>query len=163
MDKALHQPTFDESAHTTSRTSARNPRMEIITRGERRRSWTADQKSQIVAENLGPELTPTEVARKHGISTGQLYTWRQRHLNVQTGLVTRAALRFAEVDLAPRASPVEAADPKPAEAPPPPPPSGSSRPDGLIEVVLPGGLVVRMDAHVDGDALRRVLGALAGR
>src|SRR5580658_870021 len=163
MDKAVHLPAIDESAHTTSRTSARNPRMEIITRGERRRSWTADQKSQIVAESLGPELTPTEVARKHGISTGQLYTWRQRHLNVQTGLVTRAALRFAEVDLAPRASPVEAADPKPAEAPPPPPPSGSSRPDGLIEVVLPGGLVVRMDAHVDGDALRRVLGALAGR
>ena len=26
-----------------------------------------------------------------------------------------------------------------------------------------GGVVVRMDAHVDGDALRRVLGALAGR
>jgi transposase len=58
--------------------------MEIITRGERRRSWTADQKSRIVAESLGPELTPTEVARKHGISTGQLYTWRQRHLTVPT-------------------------------------------------------------------------------
>ena len=163
MDKGLDQPTIGESAHTTSRTSARNARVEIITRGERRRSWTADRKSQIVLESLGPELTPTEVARKHGISTGQLYTWRQRHLNVQTGLVTRAALRFVEVDLAPRASPVEAADPKPAEAPPPPPPSGSSRPDGLIEVVLPGGVVVRMDAHVDGSALRRVLGALAGR
>jgi len=84
MDKALHLPATDESAHTTSRTSARNPRVEIITRGERRRSWRADQKSQIVAESLGLELTPTEVARKHGISTGQLYTWRQRRLNVPT-------------------------------------------------------------------------------
>jgi hypothetical protein len=30
----------------------------------------------------------------------------------------------------------------------------------LIEIVLPGGMVVRMDAHVDSRALRRVLGAL---
>jgi transposase len=163
MDKALHQPAIGESAHTTSRTSARNARVEIITHGERRRSWTADQKSQIVAESLGPELTPTEVARKHGISTGQLYTWRQRHLNVPTALVTRAMPRFAEVELRPARSPAEAADPKPAEAPPPSIPSSPSRPEGLIEVVLPDGVVVRMDAHVDGDALRRVLSALEGR
>jgi transposase len=163
MDKALDLPTIDESAHTTSRTSARNPRMEIITRGERRRSWTADQKSQIVAESLGPELTPTEVARKHGISSGQLYTWRQQRLNVRTAVVTRAAPRFAEVDLAPGASPVEAADPQSLEVPAPPTPSAPSRPAGLIEVVLPGGVVVRLDAHVDGGALRRVLAALGRR
>ena len=70
MDDALHQPESDESAHTTSRKSARSPRVEIITRGERRRSWTLEQKREIVAESLGPELTPTEVARKHGISSG---------------------------------------------------------------------------------------------
>jgi hypothetical protein len=32
----------------------------------------------------------------------------------------------------------------------------------LIELVLPGGVVVRLDAHVDAGALRRVLGALDG-
>jgi transposase len=53
-------------------------RVEVITRGERRRRWTAEQKREIVAESLGRELTPTEVARKHGIGTGQLYGWRQR-------------------------------------------------------------------------------------
>jgi|SRR5665213_975945 len=163
MDKVLHLPVIDESTHTTNRMSARNPRMEIIMRGERRRSWTADQKSQIVAESLGPELTPTEVARKHGISTGQLYTWRQKCLNVQTALVTRAVPRFAEVELAPAPSPAEAADPRPVEAPPSSTPSVPPRPAGLIEVVLPGGVVVRMDAHVDADALRRVLGALEVR
>jgi len=30
-------------------------------------------------------------------------------------------------------------------------------------VVLPGGVLVRMDPHVDGSALRRVLGVLEGR
>lgn len=163
MDKPLHLPAINESDRTTSRRSARNAPVEVITRGERRRSWTAEQKSQIVAESLGPELTPTEVARKHGISTGQLYTWRQQRLNVQTALITRAAPRFTEVELAPVRSAAEAADPKPLEMPPPCIPSAASRPEGLIEVVLLGGVVVRMDGHVDGGALRRVLGALDGR
>ena len=34
------------------------------------------------------------------------------------------------------------------------------RAEGLIEIVLPGGASVRVDAQVDGRALRRVLGAL---
>ena len=34
------------------------------------------------------------------------------------------------------------------------------RPKGLIEVVLPGGTSVRVDAHVDDRALRCVLAAL---
>ena len=163
MDKALDLPAIDESAPMTSRTSARNPRVEVITRGERRRSWTAEQKCEIVAESLGPDLTPTEVARKHWISSGQLYTWRQQRRSVQTALVTRAAPRFAEVELIPAPSPAEAADPKPVEAARPSSALAPSRPEGLIEIVLPGGMVVRMDAHVDGRALRRVLGALEGR
>ena len=163
MDEPRDVPAIDESAHTTSRRSARNPRVEVITRGEGRRSWTAEQKDQIVAESLGPELTPTEVARKHGISTGQLYTWRQQRLSVQTALVTRAAPRFAEVELAPAPPPAKAADPKPLDAPSQSTASAPSRPEGLIEIVLPGGVVVRMDAHVDCDALRRVLAVLGGR
>ena len=162
MEEPLDVLSLDEGAHTTSRRSARNLRMEIITRGERRRSWSAERKDQIVAESLGPDLTPTEVARKHGISSGQLYTWRQQRRSVQTALVTRAAPRFAEVELIPAPSPAEAADPKPVAAPPPSS-ALSPRPGGLIEIVLPSGMVVRMDAHVDGRALRRVLGALEGR
>jgi hypothetical protein len=47
-----------------------------------------------------------------------------------------------------------------AEATPASPPL---RADGLIEIELPGGVVVRVDGQVDGRALRRVLGALEGR
>jgi len=39
----------------------------------------------------------------------------------------------------------------------------SRRAEGLIEIVLPGGASVRVDAQVDGRALRRVLGALCER
>ena len=69
--------TKPEVAHTTSRKSARSPTMELIVRGERRRVWTVAQKREIVAESLGPDLTLSEVARKHGIGSGLLYTWRR--------------------------------------------------------------------------------------
>jgi transposase-like protein len=93
MDTSEPALELHESARTTTRTSTRKARVEIITRGEPRRSWTETQKREIVAESLGPELTPTEVARKHAISSGQLYTWRQQLLGVQTAppLCTEAA------------------------------------------------------------------------
>jgi len=62
-----------EDAHTTLRTSACRAPVELITRGERRRVWTEEQKREIVAQSIGPALTPTEVARKYAISTGLLY------------------------------------------------------------------------------------------
>jgi transposase len=136
--------------------------MEIITRGERRRSWTLAQKQAIVAESLGSDLTPTEVAAKHGISSGQLYTWRGELLNVQNAVtLTRATPRFAEVELTPGPCPKEpalevdqASDAAAVRRTP-------LRPCGLMEVVLRDGIVLRVYADVDSDALRRVLDVLA--
>jgi transposase len=72
-------------------------------------------------------------------------------------VITRAEPRFAEVELTPPApEPANlASGPATAAARPP-------WPEGLIEIVLPGGALVRVDAHVDGRALRRVLSALTG-
>ena len=142
----------DASARTIGRTSARNARVEVLERA-RRRSWTLDQKREIVMESLGP-LTPTEVARKHGISTGQIYTWRHQVLSVRgTALAERP--QFASVELA--SSPASIA------SVPGPSVSAAPRAEGLIEIVLAGGVVLRVDAHVDGRALRRVLGVLGER
>jgi transposase len=154
MDTIPDAAAFDGSAHTTSRKSARPPRMEIITRGERRRRWTPEQKREIVAESYGPELTPTEVARKHGISSGQLYTWRHELLGLRAAVVSRAVPRFAEVTLP--VNPLPAA-PLPGVAP------RASRASSRIEIVLPGNIIVRIDAEVDGAALGRVLNLLRQR
>ena len=145
-----------ESARTTDHRSARTARVEVLTRAEPRRSWTAEQKRQIVAESLGPDLTATEVARKYRISSGQLYTWRQQLMSLPGSVVTRAPMQFAAVELATVASP----SPEPPTPVVPPSPAHA---DGLIEIVLPSGVSLRVDAHVDGRALRRVLGALEGR
>jgi transposase len=128
--------------------------MELITRGERRRRWTPEQKREIVAESYGPELTPTEVARKHGISSGQLYTWRHELLGLQAPVVSRAMPRFAEVALT---APLPPASSPPASAP------QASRTAGRIEIVLPGNIIVRVDADVNGAALGRVLDVVRRR
>ena len=159
MDETLNGPGPEKSAHTIDRKSARNTRVEVITRGERRRSWTLEQKREIVAESLQSELTPSEVARKYAIGTGQLYTWRRELLPAATERMRRPA-RFAQVELAPT-RPVSQL---PAEQPAPPATiPQSSRPVGMIEIVLPSGVLVRVDGQVDDRALRRVLGMLHGR
>lgn len=47
---------------------------------ERRRQWTADQRCQILAEAFAPGACVAEVARRHDVSTGLLYTWRAKHV-----------------------------------------------------------------------------------
>jgi transposase len=161
MDDAQQPPGLEKSAHTSGRKSARSQRVEIITRGERRRSWTLEQKREIVAESLGLELTPAEVARKHVISSGQLYTWRQQLLSKPGAVIERRLPRFAEVGLA-SASP-DVAGPAPTGEHVRPGLPTSACAGGIIEIVLPGGVSLRVDAEVDGAALRRVLDALGRR
>jgi transposase len=45
---------------------------------ERRRRWSDEQRLQILTEAFAPGACTTDVARRHEISTGQLYTWRSK-------------------------------------------------------------------------------------
>ena len=131
--------------------------IELITRGERRRRWTVEQKQTIAAQSLAPGASATEVARQHGIGTGQLYNWRKALLAAQP---TAAAVpgRFACVEVA-----VARTAPRAAESSLiPPPPLTPAQPAGLIEIILTTGTTLRVDAQVDPRALRRVLAALRG-
>ena len=163
MDDEQAEPEAEaESAHTTGRMSARSQRIEVITRGERRRRWSVEQKREIAAESLEPGTSPITVARRYGISSGQLYTWRRHLLDGSLVSTAHAVAKFARVEVEPMQ-----ADRLPATPPPPQPAAATSRlmnhPDGMIEIVLPDGVAVRVDAQVDGTALRRVLAALASR
>jgi len=161
MDDGQQTPGLEASGHTTGRKSARSQRIEIITRGERRRSWTREQKREIVAESLGSDLTPTEVARKHAISSGQLYTWRRQMLSMPGTGIERAVPRFAAVDLAP--STADASEPAPIGETMPAEPATPARTGGMIEIMLPNGVSLRVDAEVNGPALRRVLDVVSRR
>jgi transposase-like protein len=75
--------------------------MDLIPRGERRRRWTIEQKQTIAAQSLAPGASPTNVARLHGISTGQLYMWRQALKAAQPTAANQAIGRLARVEVAP--------------------------------------------------------------
>ena len=120
----------DERPRTSSRMSVRGAQVEIVTSSGPRR-WSLEQKRDIVAESLGPELTLTDVTRKHAVRLGQLYMWRRELLSVQTAMITRAAPRFAEVVSQAMPQPLDV-DPAPVGILPPSWPAASSRPDGLI-------------------------------
>ena len=152
-----------EDALTTGRRSGRGGRVELITRSERRRSWTTEQKRTIAGESLEAGSSPSAVARRHGIGTGLLYTWRRQLLQgaLDAPAAAAAGPSFARVEVMALPA-IEAAaagdaslEPEGTTAPAP----SSSR----MEIVLSGGAVVRVDGTVEEAALRRVLSALSSR
>ncbi|AYD04776.1 transposase [Neorhizobium sp. NCHU2750] len=52
-------------------------RFEVFTGSGRRREWSDERKAQIVAESYVPGVTVCTVARRHGLTPQQLFTWRR--------------------------------------------------------------------------------------
>ena len=123
-------------------------RVEIF-QGQARRRWSEDDKRRLVAETLAPGETVHGVARRHGVSTSQLFAWRKR---------LRAGGRAPAVP-APRVPGFAAV----AIAPVPPLPAVGEAPPGLIEIELAGGDRVRISGAADPAVVAAALRALAGR
>ena len=145
------------STHTSTLTSARSEVVEVVTRGERRRLWSDEQKQLIVAEAMQPGALVTEVARRWGIGTGLIYTWRRQMRQGELGVVPVFAPTFAQVTVA---SHPAMAEPEPIASLPEVPAEAGDRDAGRIEVALPCGATVRVGRDVDEAALRRVLSAV---
>ena len=79
--------------------TAPTQRIEVITRGERRRRWSIEEKREIVAESLVTGVRPSEVIHKHGITSGQLYAWRQQLTRRVDGRSAHPPASFARVDV----------------------------------------------------------------
>lgn len=52
-------------------------RFEVFTGAGRRRDWPPDVKASIVAESYSGMESVSVVARRHGMSVSQLFTWRR--------------------------------------------------------------------------------------
>jgi transposase len=167
MSDEAGEPT---EAFSLDRTSARGERVEVISGRERRRAWTTEQKLQIVGESFEAGASPIAVARRHGIGSGLLYTWRQQLVRGELGtVVPQPTSGFARVEIVPTPAGTEMpAAPREPEGGIAPPDGGTrlailGQSDGRIEIVLASGVVVRVGAAVDQGALCRVLAALSGR
>ena len=138
-------------------------RAEVLTGPERRRRWSVEQKLAIVAELARSGSSGAMVARRYGISTGLLYTWRrQAH-----GLRARSRSLvpgFMPVVVAPKVDAVAAPEEVSEVFAPVVVPARGEGADmsagGMIEIELSGGHRLRVDRHVDAEALRRVLAVL---
>jgi transposase len=119
-------------------------RAEVLHGPERRRRWTLDQKSLIVAEAFAPGVVTSSVARRHGVHPNQLYAWRRE-------------LRAAVGDgwNSPVFAPVVVAQVEPAL----PPGRRPKEPSSTIEVEI-AGAVVRVTRECDLELLTALARAL---
>jgi transposase len=53
-------------------------RVEILSRVQRRRRYSVDEKLRVLEEAAQPGMTISYVARRHGISPSLLFHWRRR-------------------------------------------------------------------------------------
>ena len=53
-------------------------RLEVITGTGRRRQFTQDFKARVVEESLALGAVVSEIARRHGLTPQQVFTWRRQ-------------------------------------------------------------------------------------
>lgn len=122
-------------------------RVEVFTGAGRRRTWTAEQKAQIVAESRDGGETVSAVARRHGLTPQQLFGWRrQRREGEESGSGENVpAFTRVVVEAGPQANV----------------PVAPARLDGspMIEIML-GGAMIRVPTGIDAVTLATVLRAM---
>ena len=126
--------------------------MELVSGVERRRRWRVEEKLRIVAEADAPGAVFAAVARRHDISRGLLWIWRQQVRRGELRL-TDIPAEFVPVNVVAQ-SPIAVASLPPAPA---------AMPDTqMAEIVLPDGTCLRVSAAIEAASLRRLLGVLRG-
>jgi transposase len=121
----------------------------LITGTERRRRWSDADRARILTEAFALGAVASEVARRHDISTGLLYTWRKRALE-----------RLSPASVwEPRFLPAVLGAPE-GSATPPLMHSSTTPASPVIEVVLKKGVRVRIEAGMPDAAIAATLKAL---
>jgi transposase len=119
-----------------------------IYRGQARRRWSEEDKRRLVAETLAPGETVHGVARRHGVSSSQLFAWRKLFwAGTKRTVPTARVPGFAAVAIAPAGMP----------------PVDEAPPSGLIEIELAGGDHMRLSGAADPALAEAVLRALVRR
>jgi transposase len=118
-------------------------RIEVFTGAGRRRTWSPTEKAAIVAESYGAGETVCAVARRHGLTPQQLFTWRRQ---------ARAAAPKAEALFVPAV--LEATGSEAASSAP----SRRSK-ASAVEIEI-GGVTVRVGAQASPEVIAAVIHAL---
>ena len=133
---------------------------DILGPSDRRRIWSAEEKAVRLAE-IDPEGGKVRlVARRHRISESLLYNWRSARKSAAVAMGAPENVELIPVGVIEGTSargPAMLALPTPEPAPQLPSLEGKT---GSIEIVLPNGSRISVDAFVNEQALSRVLRAM---
>ena len=119
-------------------------RLEIFTGAGRRRTWSAEAKARIVAESRAAGVSVCAVARRHGLTPQQLFSWRREARQRAPNAADEGTPAFVPVALEPAAT----TRPMPRRAWPAP----------AVEIEL-AGLLVRVPPGMDAATIAAVLRA----
>jgi transposase len=138
-------------------------RGEVLVGPERRRRWSEDEKARIIEESLQPGAQVADIARRHGVSRGLIYTWRRAARCAPASPVVVPEPAFVPVLLSAPEEPQAAAaasETTDQDRGARRTPKRRTANGGEIEVVLPGGARLTLRGRVEATALRAVLAAL---
>lgn len=139
--------------------------------GLARRSWSLEERQRIVEEALAPGVSVAAVARQHGLNANLVFKWIRR---AREGWLDRRCAPTKENAIAapdvatPTFVPVKLLELSAADTPTSTPAGAVAQPArairrtrrGSMEISLPNGARVSVNADVDAEALRCVLSAL---
>ena len=127
-------------------------RFEIINGAMGRRRWSADDRARILEETLAPGAVVSAVARRHGLTPQQLFTWR------------REARKRLEAERPPTFVPAVVVTPEPIGAKDPKPRAKRRSPRrraAAIELEA-SGVTVRIGDGASPATIAAIIGALKG-
>ncbi|MBP1872318.1 transposase [Ensifer adhaerens] len=128
-------------------------RFEVFTGSGRRREWSEERKAEIVAESYEPGVKVCAVARRHGLTPQQLFTWRRlARKPLEAVPIVEDVPMFAPALLDLPTKPV-AKEPEPARA------SRKKLSSGAIELEI-GGAIIRIADGADAATIAAVIRAV---
>ena len=129
-------------------------RFEVINGAMGRRRWSTEERAQILEETLAPGAVVSLVARRHGLTPQQLFTWRREARKAAAGLPA-----FVPAVITPE---LAAAEPAPAKVPRQRAKRSSSRRRMAAIEVDVAGVKVRIENGASPGTIAAVIGALKG-
>jgi len=161
MSNCIESPRRLASEHDAATAAVNRVGHNVIPGGGRRRRWSDDDKARIARESREPGASVPKVARRYGLSLGQLYKWRQEVRapsggSADAGALTEPVRQERDgpefVEAPPGFAPVVMAAPaRPLH------PTASARES--LEIVI-GDVKVRVSGGVDLEGLVAVLHAV---
>jgi transposase len=125
---------------------------EVLVGPERRRRWSGEAKARIVAESMVLGAKVAEIARRHEVSRGLIYTWRRE---ARQGLLGGGAGQPELVPVVVSATGEPSVVPQRERRP-----RDTMKREGTIEITLPSDVRLTVRGCIEERTLRLVLRAL---